>query len=164
MPAPSYPLGHKLESAHALTAPQTLNMALELGIKLVLAGGELSAIGDRNAITELAPHIRACKPELVRLLCVEAANDPGNDPSNSTPAPDQHGANTVPAPEQPDWRALDAAYLTHHAHCHVCQAAGRGTRYGLRCGVGASLWSDYTAAITQPGALPWQQPKGQRHD
>lgn len=74
-----------------------------------------------------------------------------NDPSASVTNP------PAPTPQAVDWRALDAAYQAHHAHCHVCQAAGRGTRYGLRCGVGASLWSDYTAAITQHGALPWQQ-------
>ena len=88
----------------------------------------------------------------------EAANDPGN----STPAPDQHGANTGPAPEPPDWRLLDAAYLAHHAHCPVCIAAGRSARYGLRCGAGASLWRDYSAAVNTPGALPWQQPKGKK--
>jgi len=109
----------------------------------------------------------------------EAANDPSasvpehlqrccNVTGNATAtastgrAPNQHGASTGHTPEQPDWRTLDAAYQAHHAHCHVCQAAGRGTRYGLRCGAGASLWSNYTAAITQPGALPWQQPKEQK--
>ena len=74
----------------------------------------------------------------------EAANDPG-------------ACEPPPAPEPTDWRALDAAYLAHHAHCPVCIAAGRGARYGLRCGVGASLWSDYSAAVSRPGALPWQQ-------
>ena len=42
--------------------------------------------------------------------------------------------------QAPDWRVLDKAYLLHHMACAVCQAAGRGVRYGPRCGTGASLW------------------------
>ena len=113
------------------------------------------------------------------------------------PAPVQHGANTVPAPdrpapqpppapapvqvppdaqasgprvmampgaqnndgEAPDWYALDKAYQLHHVSCPVCQAAGRGTRYGLRCGAGAALWSAYSAV--QPPHFQWLQ-KGRR--
>ena len=54
----------------------------------------------------------------------------------------------VPSPailEKPaDWHALDAAYLAHHFNCSACIAAGRGSRYGLRCGTGAALWRAYT--------------------
>ena len=83
-----------------------------------------------------------------------AANDHtvGNVATPPAPAPAP-----APAPEPTDWRTLDKAYQAHHVNCHVCQAAGRGTRYGLRCGVGAALWTAYDAAVTQPGALPWQQ-------
>ena len=49
-----------------------------------------------------------------------------------------------------DWHALDAAYLTHHFNCPVCIAAGRGSRYGLRCDTGAALWCAYAQA-DQPG-------------
>ena len=53
----------------------------------------------------------------------------------------------VPYPaefEKPaDWHALDAAYLAHHFNCPACIAAGRGSRYGLRCEVGAALWRAY---------------------
>lgn len=149
MPAPLYPLGHKLEDARALTAPQTLSMARDLGVALALDGTELRAVGGRNAITELAPHIRACKPELVRLLRIEAAND---------------GTVATTVPEPTDWLVLDKAYQSHHFNCAVCKAAGRGVRYGLRCGVGAALWTAYeTAARNTPP--PWHQPKkGQRHD
>ena len=45
-----------------------------------------------------------------------------------------------------DWHALDAAYLSHHFTCPTCIAAGRGSRYGLRCGAGAALWRDYLNA------------------
>ena len=81
---------------------------------------------------------------------------PGEAPAAPMPTP-------APAPELPDWRTLDKAYLAHHTHCHICQAAGRGARYGLRCGVGAALWTAYDAAANTPGVLPWQQ-KGQRHE
>ena len=48
-------------------------------------------------------------------------------------------------PDNPmDWYALDAAYMAHHFDCKTCIAAGRGSRYGLRCGAGADLWSGYT--------------------
>ena len=150
MPAPLYPLGHQLGDAPALTAPQTLNMARNLGVALALDGTELRAVGSRNAITELAPHIRACKPELMRLLHIEAAND------STVTAPGQHHAGTVPAPEPTDWLVLDKAYQSHHFNCAVCKAAGRGVRYGLRCGVGAALWVAYTdAARAQPP--PWEK-------
>lgn len=43
-----------------------------------------------------------------------------------------------------DWLALDAAYHAHHFNCPTCIAAGRGSRYGLRCGAGAALWRAYS--------------------
>ena len=52
-----------------------------------------------------------------------------------------------PAPEPPPdpnaWRELAEAYHAHHFNCKDCIAAGRGAIYGLRCGVGAALWSHY---------------------
>lgn len=57
--------------------------------------------------------------------------------------------------EAPDWHALDKAYQLHHAHCPVCQAAGRGARYGLRCGTGSALWSSYSAV--QPPHFQWMK-------
>ena len=71
------------------------------------------------------------------------------------------------APEHPAavaWQALDKAYQAHHFKCPICIAAGRGIRYGLRCGVGAALWTAYSEAGQQPGALPWHQPKKGRND
>jgi hypothetical protein len=60
----------------------------------------------------------------------------------------------VPSPavleKSADWHALDAAYLSHHFNCPTCIAAGRGSRYGLRCDTGAALWCAYAQA-DQPG-------------
>ena len=39
------------------------------------------------------------------------------------------------------WRPLASAYHAHHFNCKTCIAAGKG--YGLRCGTGASLWTEY---------------------
>ena len=72
------------------------------------------------------------------------------------------------APEHPaavEWRGMDKAYQAHHFKCAICIAAGRGVRYGLRGGTGAALWTAYSEAGQQPGALPWHQPKkGLRRD
>jgi hypothetical protein len=41
------------------------------------------------------------------------------------------------------WRELDRAYLGHHFNCPTCVAGGQAR--GLRCSVGASLWTAYSA-------------------
>ncbi len=46
-----------------------------------------------------------------------------------------------PPAEPGAWRELDKAYQLHHFACSTCIAAGLG--YGLRCGVGAALWTIY---------------------
>ena len=70
----------------------------------------------------------------------------------SIPAPIQKiealsAAANDPAPEPPTdpnaWRELATAYHLHHFKCCTCVAAGRGAVYGLRCGVGAALWTSY---------------------
>jgi hypothetical protein len=70
----------------------------------------------------------------------EAANDPDNTepPVLDTPL--------LPGVDPPDWRELAQAYHAHHFGCVVCIAAGRGARYGLRCGVGTALWCSYSEA------------------
>ena len=44
------------------------------------------------------------------------------------------------------WRELAHEYGLHHFACNTCIAAGQGSRYGLRCGVGAALWSAYQSS------------------
>ncbi len=70
MAAITHPLGHKIKSAPALSAPQVLAQAEALGVVLALSDGELRARGNQAGIAELAQHIRACKPELVKLLAL----------------------------------------------------------------------------------------------
>ena len=64
---------------------------------------------------------------------------------NVAKAPDR--AANDPSPEPPDnpqdWRELAAAYHEHHFKCPMCMGAGRGSRYGQRCGTGAALWRSY---------------------
>ena len=59
----------------------------------------------------------------------QAANDPNPPPE--------------PPPDPNAWRELAAAYHAHHFKCSTCIAAGRGAVYGLRCGTGAALWTNY---------------------
>jgi hypothetical protein len=81
-----------------------------------------------------------------RLLAVSAV------PTPAVPAMQERLSSVlaVPAPavleKSADWHALDAAYLAHHFNCTQCIAAGRGSRYGLRCEAGAALWRDYLNA------------------
>ena len=49
-----------------------------------------------------------------------------------------------------DWHELDAAYQRHHFNCKTCIAAGRGSRYGQRCGAGTALWALYSATPAHP--------------
>ena len=59
----------------------------------------------------------------------EAINDPSPPPE---PPADPHA-----------WRKLAVEYHAHHFGCHICISAGRGSMYGLRCGMGAALWINY---------------------
>lgn len=61
--------------------------------------------------------------------------------------PSQSAAHGQPPQQQPpslthaQWITLAKAYQAHHIACPVCIAAGKG--YGLRCGTGAALWTEY---------------------
>ena len=133
-------------------------------------------------ISDVTAWVRKRLAEGAGLGVPELVPAPTPAPLSTLPAPDPHGAHTVPAPapaaaqapmdaqasgprvmampgarsndgEAPDWHALDKAYQLHHVSCPVCQAAGRGTRYGLRCGTGDALWSAYSAV--QPPHFLW---------
>jgi len=78
---------------------------------------------------DLRALIRSSKALLIDWLT--AANDAASH------APD------LPVNPQ-DWKELAAAYHAHHFQCSTCIAAGRGSRYGQRCGAGMALWRAYS--------------------
>jgi hypothetical protein len=72
-----------------------------------------------------------------------SAGEAVNDPSPPTATPDPP---TKLAYQEwvETWQPLATAYHLHHFACPTCISAGKG--YGLRCGVGASLWVAYSGA------------------
>ncbi len=46
------------------------------------------------------------------------------------------------------WLVQDRIYQQHHFSCPTCIAAGQGR--GLRCGVGAALWTNYENTPKNP--------------
>lgn len=103
-----------------------IRKALDAGVELRFMDGQLKVTGRRGAVEVWAPLLRPHKQELIRWFTRPAANE--------VEPPTDRGA----------WHELADAYHRHHFNCASCQAAGRGTRYGLRCAVGISLWIPYT--------------------
>ncbi len=116
-----------------MNALALIRQAQASGVALRLVHGKVKANGPREAIARLLAPLCEHRAALAEALQAEPV-----EPSPSAPA----GA----APEPADWHALDAAYLAHHFNCPSCIAAGRGSRYGLRCGTGAALWRAYSEA------------------
>lgn len=90
-------------------------------------------------------------PEIAGIAKI-ANSQQRNRTLQADPASPQPPAPTTPAkpPKQTfiehadTWLHLDRAYEAHHFKCPTCKAAGLG--YGLRCGVGAALWTAYSDA------------------
>lgn len=116
-----------------MSAAALIREAQASGIKLRLVGGKVKAIGPREAVARLLEPLREHRAALADALQSEPVEQPPSSPAETD----------TTTPEPPDWRALAAAYHAHHFHCPTCIAAGRGTRYGLRCGAGAALWRAY---------------------
>jgi len=117
-----------------MQAAQTQSLLDQLGqagVTLSLtATGALAASPASLLTDDLRVLIRAGKVGLIDW--VTAANDAASR------APDP--------PDNPlDWKELAAAYHNHHFNCPTCIAAGRGRRYGQRCGAGMALWRVYSA-------------------
>lgn len=89
------------------------------GIELQFVDGQLKVSGKRKSVEAWASTLRSNKAALIKALHPRE-------------------------PAEVDWLELDREYQRHHFACPTCIAAGRG--YGLRCGVGASLWTAYNAA------------------
>lgn len=104
-----------------------------LNLSLAPAGG-LAVAPSSHLTADLRDLIRSSKALLIDW--VKSANDA----DSASPEPPSNPASPT------DWHTLDAAYLAHHFNCLTCIAAGRGSRYGLRCGTGAALWRAYSEA------------------
>ena len=117
-----------------MIAGDLIRHAQASGIELRLVGGKVKAIGPREAVARLIEPLRQHRAALTQALQFELREVlPVAPPADATPEPT-------------DWHALDAAYLAHHFNCHTCIAAGRGSRYGQRCGAGMALWRTYADA------------------
>ena len=114
-----------------MIAGDLIRQAQASGVELRLVGGKVKAIGPREAVARLIEPLRQHREALTHALQFELQEVlPVPPPANATPEPT-------------DWNALDAAYQTHHFNCPTCIAAGRGSRYGQRCGAGKALWRAY---------------------
>ena len=96
---------------------------LDAGVTVTPSPDGLLHVSPASRLTdELRGLIRQHKADLLRWFTSGPANDP------------------EPFADPADWRELAAAYHAHHFSCQTCIAAGKGDRYGLRCGVGTALW------------------------
>ena len=116
-----------------MIAGDLIRQAQQSGIELRLVDGKVKAIGPREAVVRLIEPLRQHREALALALQFELQEVlPATPPADATPEPT-------------DWHPLDAAYLAHHFNCPTCIAAGRGSRYGQRCGAGMAMWRAYSA-------------------
>jgi hypothetical protein len=114
-----------------VSAQALIRQAQASGVALRLVGGKVKASGPREAVARLLVPLREHRAALADALQAEPIEPLPSNPEDAAPGP------------AADWHTLDAAYLAHHFNCPTCIAAGRGSRYGLRCGTGAALWRAY---------------------
>ncbi len=114
----------------SLTASAIVDQLRGAGLNLSLApAGGLAVAPSSHLTDDLRSLIRSSKPLLIDWLTA------ANDATCHAPHP----------PDDPvDWKELASAYQAHHFNCPTCIAAGRGSRYGLRCGAGMALWRAYS--------------------
>lgn len=129
-----------------------IQRAQAAGVSLRLEDGKVKATGTKAAVAALIEPLRQHKADLVRWFEQQAIPKEVllleyQLYSRLTPPPAPPSPPPEPQADPSTWRELAAAYNAHHVNCVVCQAAGRGTRYGLRCGVGSSLWISYQTSI-----------------
>ena len=111
------------------TASAIVEQLHHAGLNLALAShGGLAVSPSSHLTADLRALIRNSKALLIDWLTANDAARYAADP-----------------PDNPlDWKELAAAYHAHHFHCPTCIAAGRGSQYGQRCGVGVTLWRSYS--------------------
>ena len=115
-----------------MSAQALIRQAQASGVSLSLVDGKVKASGPREAVARLLTPLRAHRAALADALQVEQAETLFCEQIDTA----------LPT----DWSVLDAAYLAHHFSCTNCIAAGRSSRYGLRCDIGAALWRAYSEA------------------
>ena len=98
-----------------------------LTLRMAVCGG-LAVAPSSHLTADLRALIHSSKTLLIDWLT--AANDVA---SHATDLPTN----------QLGWKKLASAYHAHHVICPTCIAAGRGSRYGQRCGAGMALWQAY---------------------
>lgn len=108
-----------------MSVDSLIRKALDSGVQLALVDGSIKIIGQRSAVYQWRDQLREHKAAIFQHL--SAANDP------------------EPPADPANWRELAAEYHRHHFACPTCIAGGQGR--GLRCGVGASLWTTYQTQI-----------------
>ena len=113
----------------ALAVDTVVAQLADAGLNLSLApAGGLAVAPSSHLTADLRALIRSSKALLIDWLTAT------NDTARHAPDP----------PEAPaDWKERAAAYHAHHFNCATCIAAGRGSRYGQRCGAGMALWRAY---------------------
>jgi hypothetical protein len=116
-----------------VSAQSLILQAQASGVALLLVGGKVKASGPREAVARLLVPLRKHRAELADALQADHVESLFRASADTSPRP------------LSDWHALDAAYLVHHFNCPTCIAAGRGSRYGQRCGAGMALWRAYSA-------------------
>ena len=113
----------------ALAVETVVAQLADAGLNLSLASaGGLAVTPSSHLTADLRALIRSTKALLIDWLT--AANDAASH------APD-------PSVKPKDWKELVEAHHVHHFNCPTCIAAGRGSRYGQRCGAGMALWRTY---------------------
>lgn len=105
-------------------ATNILDRLAAVGLSVSLIEGDRLLVCPKGLLTdELRSLIRAQREAIVAALKPVQLPEPPSDPAA--------------------WHELAAAYHAHHFGCKTCQAAGRGVRYGQRCGAGTALWAVY---------------------
>ena len=145
-------------SAHAI-----INDLVACGAAPRLTPDGTNIVVRGNLSADLRQRVVAHKGELLRLLRLQAANDPTPDPGHASlyqhlraclpPAPRPAPAALPPTPPAPRvwlhldaaWRRLDALYLAHHWTCTTCCTAGAGR--GDRCDTGQRLHDQLAQAV-----------------
>jgi hypothetical protein len=110
---------------------------------------EASVYAGCTRVTPVTPHLGNTQESAQLGPVDEASNDPEPPTDKSATTTRQSYQEWAQA-----WQPMADAYHRHHFGCPACIASGKG--YGLRCGAGAALWTDYTEHPSgdHPGSAP----------